>query len=171
MSENGYAKVETRLRGYARHAPSRDLLPLPYDNPALLAEDESPDLVKGGMSQAVADFLVSLDAKMDTVISLLNQKRLEDEFEAEIEVLELSGDGLRFKPDVAFSDGDALEFALVLNQFPLRIASAVGVVESCDDGKGRPVTFTRIKEADLEAVVGFVFQEQRSRIRETKWAK
>lgn len=171
MGENGYARVETRVRGYVRPAPSRDTLPLPYDNPVLKAEDEVPDLVKGGMSQAVADFLTSLDAKVDTVISLLSQKRLEDEFQTEIEVLEISGDGLRFVSEAPFADGDALEFALVLNQFPLRVASAVGVVQPPDSGVGRRVDFTRIRETDLESLVGFVFQEQRSRIRETKWAE
>ena len=165
----GYTKVETRIRGYARSAPSADSLPMPYDNPALMDEDERPDLVKAGMSQAMADFLASLDAKMDTVISLLNQKRLEDEFDTEVEVLEVSGDGLRFVAEAPFAEGDAVEFALVLNQYPLRVASAVGIVGAADGAPGLPVEFTRIKEADQEALVGFVFQEQRSRIRETKW--
>ncbi|WP_461209555.1 PilZ domain-containing protein [Desulfocurvus sp. DL9XJH121] len=170
MDDEGFARVETRVRAYVRPAPSRDALPLAYDNPALAEGDAGPDLASGGLSQAVTDFMVSLDAKLDTVISLLNQKRLEDEFAAEVEVVEVGGDGLRFATTGDFADGDALEFALVLNQFPLRVASVVGVVEPADSGPGRPVTFTRVREADLEALVGFVFQEQRARIRETKWA-
>ncbi|WP_126377278.1 PilZ domain-containing protein [Desulfovibrio ferrophilus] len=162
--------MPTRLRAYVRPAASKDSLPMAYDNPALQDGAEQPDLTAGGLSQAVNDFLLKVDAKLDTVISLLNQKRLEDEFTSDLEVIEIGGDGLRLIEGSSFTPGDALEFALVLNQFPLRIASAVGVLAQDDSAEGHPVTFTRIREPDLEAIVSYVFQEQRMRIRETKWS-
>lgn len=172
MTENGFSRVQTRVRGYVRKVPSRDSLAMSYDHPALRGTGESPGPENSaGMSQDVADFLAAMDAKLDMVLSLLNQKRLEDEFEAEVEVLELGGDGLRFAAPLEYDPGTPLEFALVLNQFPLRVASAVGVVAAGDGRPGHPADFTRIREADLEALVGFVFQEERARIRETKWTR
>lgn len=169
MTNQEYLRVPTRLRAYVRLASSKDSLPLAYDNPELNQGIEKPDLTATGLSKIISDFLQVVDTKLDTVISLLNQKRLEDEFSAELEVIEISGDGLRLADRGSFAPGDALEFALVLNQFPLRIASAVGIMGHGDNAKGHPVSFTRIREPDLEAVVSFVFHEERMRIRETKW--
>ncbi|MBU1001380.1 MAG: hypothetical protein KKE73_02535 [Proteobacteria bacterium] len=169
MTTQDYLRVPTRLRAYVRLASSKDSLPLAYDNPDLNVGIEQPDLTAAGLSKVVADFLLVVDNKLDTVISLLNQKRLEDEFSAELEVIEIGGDGLRLADKGSFAPGDALEFALVLNQFPLRIASAVGIMDRDDTAEGHPVSFTRIREPDLEAVVSFVFHEERMRIRETRW--
>jgi len=169
MTHQDYSRVPTRLRAYVRPAASPDALPMAYDHPALQGNIERPDLSAAGLSQVVADFLTAVDAKLDTVISLLNQQRLGDEFSTELEVTEIGGDGLRLAAAGPFEAGQPLEFALILCQFPLRIASAVGVLDAADGGEGLPVTFTRIREPDLEAVVGFVFQEQRAQIRETRW--
>lgn len=170
MAHQDYSRVQTRLKAHVRPAASADALPMAYDHPALQGADERPDLSKGGLSQLVSDFLLGVDAKLDTVISLLNQKRLEDDFASTLEVIEIGGDGVRLSESGDLKPGDALELAIVLNQFPLRIASAVGVLKAADGGQGLPVTFTRIREPDLEAVVAFVFQEQRAHIRETRWA-
>lgn len=170
MAHQDYSRVQTRLKAHVRPAASADALPMAYDHPALQGAGERPDLAAAGMSQVVSDFLLSVDAKLDTVISLLNQKRLEEEFAASLEIIEIGGDGVRLADSGDFKSGDALELAIILNQFPLRIASAVGVLETADGGTGVPVAFSRIREPDLEAVVAFVFQEQRAHIRETRWA-
>lgn len=173
--ENGtFASVDTRIRSFVRPAHSADELPLTIDNPALLEGGTAQALEGANLSQPLSEFLAALDAKLDTIVSLLSQKRLEDDYQHAVEVLELGGEGLAFAADGGFAAGDVLEFALVLNQYPLRLAAAVGRVGAPETREGRtvyPVAFTRLREADREAIVHFVFNEERQRIRETKWSR
>lgn len=170
MKTSGYSKVSTRIRAYVRPAAAGDQLPLPQDNPALLDAETPADLDSAQLSKPLADFLRGLDAKMDTVISLLSQKRLEDDFQTAVDVVEIGGEGLTFLCESQHAVDDVLEFALILNQYPLRVAAAIGTVRQVDqDGPVRcKVEFTNIRETDFEAVMRFVFHEERQRIRESK---
>ncbi len=175
MDKGTFASVDTRIRAFVRPARGADQLPLTIDNPALLEGGGSAQALEGAnLSQPLAEFLAALDAKLDTIVSLLSQKRLEDDYQDEVEVTQLGGEGLTFAAPGPHAPGDVLEFALVLNQYPLRLASAVGRIESVDLDHGPAVcqvTFTRLREPDLEAIVQFVFNEERQRIRETKWSR
>lgn len=173
MEQGSFAQVETRIRGYARPAPTAETLPMPFDNPALYGEGDRPDPEDLGTSPALAEFLVALDSKVDTVISMLSQQRLDEEFQWGIEIVELSGSGFVFLSDSRFEEGQSLEVALILNQFPMRVATAVGSVSTPQSDRwpnALQLNFSRIRESDLEAVMGFVFHEQRQRIRESKWS-
>jgi hypothetical protein len=108
------------------------------------------------------------------VVSLLSQQRLEEDFQDAVEVLDIGVQGLEFVARRSFAVGDVLEFALVLNQYPLRLAAAVGRVDAVADSPAGPrhaVTVTRIREADFEAVVQFVINEERQQIREARWSR
>jgi c-di-GMP-binding flagellar brake protein YcgR len=66
-----------------------------------------------------------------------------------------------------------LEVVLMLSQFPLRMAGAIGRVIRAEPDQGRTLyalDFTRIRERDLETIVQFVFQSQRDELREKKWS-
>lgn len=174
MQQGEFSKVATRIRAFVRGADAHDLLPVSFDNPALLKSGAAFDLDGANLSQPLTEFLTAMDAKLDSVISMLSQKRLEDDYEARAEVREIGGEGMSFVSETGFSVGDVLEFAIVLNQYPLRVASAVGRIEAEDEQHGQPlysVTFTTIRDTDFEAIVQFVFNEQRQRIRETKWSR
>lgn len=174
MDKGTFASVDTRIRAFVRPALSADELPLTIDNPALLEGGTAQALEGANLSQPLSEFLAALDAKLDTIVSLLSQKRLEDDYQDAVEVLELGGEGLTFTGEGTWAAGDVLEFALVLNQYPLRLAAAVGRLDAPAMREGRvayPVTFTRLREADREAIVHFVFNEERQRIRETKWSR
>lgn len=174
MGTGGFAKVATRIRAFVRPANADDQLPLTFDNPSMLQGGVGEALEGANLSKPLANFLAALDAKMDTIVSLLSQQRLEDEYQAEVEVQEISGEGLEFMAKDSYAQGDVLEFALVLNQYPLRVAAAVGRIEAITERAERlshTVMFTRIREIDFEAIVQFVFNEERQRIRETKWSR
>jgi len=105
-------------------------------------------------------------------VSFVSQDRLQNDFQETVEVVELSGGGLKFSSEKKFKPGDALEIVLVLSQIPLRLAAAVGKIERSEIMNKRPVwvlEFTNVRESDLEAVVAFVFKEEREKIRGQKW--
>ena len=166
-----FARVETRIRAFVRSVDSPQRLPMAYDNP-LLRDQEKIDLSGANIHSALGDFLQAMDAKLDTILSSMHQERLRHEFPLEVEVVEAGGNGLRFATAESFEDGQALEIVLVLNQYPLRLASAVGVVtrqHEAQAGAQWVMEFTRVREGDQEAIVSFVFSEERERIRESKW--
>jgi len=166
-----FSRVETRIRAFVRVVDSPDRLPMAYDNP-LLTSEEKPDLSGANIHTALGDFLQAMDNKLDTILSSIHQERLRHEFPLEVEVVEAGGNGLRFVSGQPFEDNQPLEIVLVLNQYPLRLASAVGVVsrqEAIPSGTQWVMEFTRVREGDQEAIVSFVFREERERIRERKW--
>ncbi len=128
----------------------------------------------GRMSEAVASFLLSLDQKLDALIGMMSQNRLENDFPVSGTVTEISGAGLRFVSEQQFQTGAVLEAVLLLRQLPPSMAGAVGRVMRADAQPKTSLTeysmdFVRIREHDLEAIVQFVFHEERSHIRERKW--
>jgi len=98
---------------------------------------------------------------------------LQEDFPIRAEVIEISGAGLKFVSKEKFEQEQALEMAIILSQFPLRIAGVVGVILRVEHLRNLPVyvvKFTNIREHDRESIVQFVFQEQREQIRERKVA-
>lgn len=168
-----FSRVETRIRAFVRTVDSSERLPMAYDNP-MLAVEEKPDLSGANIHTALGEFLQAMDAKLDAILSSIHQERLRHEFPLEVEVVEAGGNGVRFVSGQEFEDNQAVEMVLVLNQFPLRLASAVGVVTRqqpvTTTGKQWVMEFTRVREGDQEAIVSFVFREERERIRESKWS-
>ncbi len=167
-----FSRVETRIRAFVRTVDSSALLPMAYDNPLLAAEDKI-DLSGANIHSALGEFLQAMDAKLDTILSSIHQERLRHEFPLEVEVVEAGGNGVRFLSPEPFEDNQPLEIVLVLNQYPLRLAAAVGVVsrqQAASGGTQWILEFTRVREGDQEAIVSFVFREERERIREQKWS-
>jgi len=169
MEHSEFSRVETRIRGYARHIDSASSLPMQHDQ----VGHDTPNLSSANLQEALVEYLQMINAKLDALLGLIGQEHLENEFETSIEIVELSGSGLSFVcPDKEFNPGDILEFALMIGQFPLHVAAAVGVVSErrirdtqtvCD------VDFTKVRQNDREAIVRFVFKEERERIRQQKW--
>jgi c-di-GMP-binding flagellar brake protein YcgR len=105
------------------------------------------------------------------ILSLLRQDSLQEDFPIRAEVVEISGAGLKFVSKERFDEEQALELAIILSQFPLRVVGAVGYVLRLESVRNIPiyvVTFTNIRDLDRENIVQFVFQEQREQIRERK---
>ncbi len=170
-----YSRVSTRIQGWMR------LLPTP-DSPPLFREgglrSESPVLSARGMQlpEPLLLFLQELNDKLDMILGLLSRDQLQEQFPLRVEVLEVSGAGVQFRSQEARQDGECVEIVLVLDQLPMRLAGATGrIVRQLppeSDAPDMPVwalEFLRIREQDQDAVIQFVLQEERRRIREKRW--
>ena len=169
-----FARIPVRMTAWCR--------PLEHaDAPLLLREDwavggpgqYAEDLLeKARLPDGVAAFLLHLDAKLDALLGFVLSEKLDKTFPGTLTVLELSGSGLLAQSPTPLSPGDLLEVVLLLHQTPVRLAGAVARVmrvEPSQAAQGGPVLaldFVRIDETALEAVVQFVFSEERKRLRE-----
>lgn len=126
-----------------------------------------------GLPDALVAFLASMDAKLDRIISQMNKESLASYFPEQLVVLDLSAAGLLVQSD-NISPGDTLELVLFLGEFPPKPVSGVAEVlrsgkEVPGGGKTYALKFTRLREADREEIVRFVFKENRVRIRAEKF--
>jgi hypothetical protein len=167
-----FLRIPTRIKGHARFLESDAEMPLyreaPTAGPGVFGADS-----KEGLSDSLFALLSTINAKLDMLISVQSRESLEDDFPIGIDVIEISGAGLRFLCNEELSQSANVEVVLVLNQFPLRLAGAIGKVIRQGEESGRKVyalDFTKIRERDLEGIVQFVFQSQRDEIRGKKWS-
>lgn len=167
-----FLRIPTRIKGHARHLESDAEMPLyreaPSSGPGVFGADS-----KEGLSDSLFALLSTINAKLDMLISVQSRESLENDFPIALDVIEISGAGLRFLSNDDIAQGANVEVVLILNQFPLRLAGAIGKIIRQGDEHGRKVyalDFTKIRERDLENIVQFVFQSQRDEIRGKKWS-
>lgn len=166
-----FSRIQTRLKGYARRTASVDTAPL-YKSSALnLLTSQQDKLQSSKVPEGLADFLIELDNKLDMILSLLSQDQIRTDFPISIEVMEISGAGIKFRTKEKMALDQCLEVVIVLNQSPLRLAGSKGVIKGHEeDTNFWRFEFTNIREQDIENVVQYVFQEQREQIRLKKWS-
>jgi hypothetical protein len=129
-------------------------------------------LRKAGVPDPLVDYLQSMDAKLDMIVNLLNHSRVAADFPLDLDVVELSGAGLKFMASRPFAEGDLLEVVLTLRHYPLELAGAAGRIVRHGDEAGMTVwamDFESIHERDQEAIVQFVLQEEREAVRKQRW--
>ncbi len=165
-----FLRIAAHVKGHARFLESTDEPPLFREAPA---SGNGPITIEAeGVSDGLLALLSTINAKLDMLISMQSRENLTDDFPIRVDATEISGAGLRFHADRELEEGAAMEVVLVLNQFPLRMAGAVGRVLRQHQSDGRTayvMDFNRIRERDLETIVQFVFQTQRDEIRGKKW--
>lgn len=166
-----FTAVDARVRGKFRIMPSADDLPM-----ISLGSEQRPggydDLVNSKLPEAVVSFLINMANQLDYIAALLEEKKLDEEFPHILDGCSISGSGIDFYTDHHLEIGAYLETLLTLNALPLKMAGAVGKVvkkEQTPQGDKYSLQFTRISEPNLDAIVHFVFQEQRKSIREHHW--
>jgi hypothetical protein len=171
--KRNYSRIETYL-------PARLRLLGPGEEHSLYlachgcepTEPQFQDKIKGtGLPETLLDYLETINAKLDMLLSIVNQDHLQTNFPVAATIVEISGAGLIFSADREFHLNDQVEIVIFLSQMPLRIAGAIGNIHRQDEVHKKPawvVDFTSIRESDREAIVRYVFQLQRERIRESK---
>ncbi|MGE4552019.1 MAG: PilZ domain-containing protein [Desulfovibrionaceae bacterium] len=164
QEKRSYTRVPTRIRGLARRCRSLDN-PLLFQHGAMAAAVPAEAVKGSGLPPQLIEFLLAMNAKLDEILAMQNHERLRQDFPITVEILEISGAGVRFhSPEESFFEDDILEMVMLLGTQPLRMAGAKGrVVERSGGLYG--FEFTKIRESDQEAVIQFVFQEQREQIR------
>ncbi|WP_027368126.1 PilZ domain-containing protein [Desulfocurvibacter africanus] len=171
-SQRSFARVSTLINGRLRRiVPGRDRALFHDSSPTLSFSPQK--LAEARLPEPLLEFLLSLDTKLDTLLSLASRQTMEQDFPTEIQVVEISAAGLSFVSLEQFSPGQRVEVVLTLSQAPLRMASALGEVVrvKVEGGERRQVLeFTSVRDRDRESIVQFVFQEERSQIRQAKWS-
>ncbi|WP_027192904.1 PilZ domain-containing protein [Megalodesulfovibrio gigas] len=130
-------------------------------------------LEKVRLPEGMAAFLLHLDAKLDAMLGFLLAEKLAKEFPYTMRVVELSGNGIRTQTMAPLQPGALLEVALLLHHAPVRVAGAVARVLRADtepppsgEAPAFALEFAHIREPDFEAIMQFVFHEERKRLRE-----
>ncbi len=170
--KRNYSRVETHLPGRLRLLAAGEEHSLYYGCSGCNLPADSPGRPKvAGMPESMLDFLEAINMKLDMLLSIASQDHLQNNFPESITIVEISGAGLIFTAKRDFHLDDRVEMVMFLSQVPLRIAGAIGRVHRRDEINGKSawvVDFTSIRESDREAIVRFVFQQQREQIRESK---
>jgi hypothetical protein len=177
MSDS-YLTVPTLIRGRLRKAALGAQAPRMYrGTPLSPTADMREELLTGsGRPELMLRFLVEMDRKLDAVLGLLQSESLAQEFPEEGHIVELSGQGLVLECNAELSTGSYIELLIRLEEYPIRIVSALSRVERPRPAVILPdmhsyaydVSYTSIAEEDREAVIRFVFSEERKRIRQNK---
>ena len=176
MSDN-YLSVPTLVRGRFRKAKDADA-PRIYRGalPSATAGMRDELLANARQPEVLIRFLAEMDRKLDAVLSFLQSESLAQEFPGEGHIIELSGNGLVLECNHRLDEGSYIELLLMLEEYPMRIVSALSRIARAREsvtlhdmhGYAYDVAFVSVAEEDREAVIRFVFSEERKRIRQQK---
>jgi hypothetical protein len=119
--------------------------------------------------EALLEFLLEMDRKLDAILGYLHRETLQEEFPAEGWITALSGTRLTLETPSALSGGDCLELALLLEEFPPRMIVVSATVEGPCGTADAPAAFLLAhacsREEDHESIIRFIFQEERRLLR------
>ncbi len=172
-----FVSVPTMIKGRFRmvsDANSPQLcVGLAHAGSAVLREEA---LAHTRQNDATMRFLIEMDRKLDTIMGLLQRESLVTDFPNEGHIVQLSGAGLVLECQHPLSKGNHMELLLLLEELPLRLLSVMAQVEGPHQSKaltGSPnkayaMTYTCMREEDREAIIRFVFSENRKLIRQQK---
>ena len=161
-----YSRVPSSLRGRLRILPSPDAPPLFRGFGLPDSPVTEQDMENSHLPEKLISFLLALDAKVNAVLTHMQEGRLEDDFPVPIHVSELSGAGLRIHPLPELKENDYVELLLYVEEFPLKLASGIAKVLRNEKNQGaQALQFIHILDEDLEKVIQRVFLEERRLLR------
>ena len=172
-----FLSVPTMITGRFRMVPEADSPRLctgfAHAGNAALREEA---LMHSRQNDAMMRFLVEMDRKLDAIMGLLQRESLHVDFPDEGRVVHLGGSGLVFECRRPLRQGEHMELLLLLEELPLRLLSVIAHVESPlpdapltgAPNKAYAMTYTCMQEEDREAIIRFVFSENRKIIRQRK---
>jgi hypothetical protein len=165
-----YTRIETALQAFMRKSVS------PTTQPGFRGGFSQPgDHLRDALQQtsipdALLDYLEAINAKLDTILGLLHQSSIKAEYPLGATITQISGAGVQFTSPHDLQVGDHLELVITLSRFPMQLVNAVGTITR-RQGQKEPVwvlEFTSIRDNDREAIIQYVFREQRELIRGEK---
>ena len=171
VKKTDFANIDAYIKGMMR------LLSSPNETPIFngyLEENKnlSELITNSKLPEELLAFMESMNAKLEHIIGVLEHNKMEASFPINIEIRNISASELLFTCEQKLEPGKLVEAVLPLTQMPLSIAGGIGKIEPITHPKFGQIwklSFTRIREQDLEAIVHFVFQQERKRIREIRW--
>ena len=164
-----FSRVSVRLKGHARVMGSIESTQV-FTADAVDPASASDELFHNSkLPEDLTAFLAEMDRKLDRVLGLLSQDRIRSDFPLSIEIMEISAAGIKFRSQERFTVGDPLEVVIQLSYAPVRMAGSKGRVVGMDEDTNLyRFEFVDTRAADMEAIVQFVFREQREQIRNAK---
>ncbi len=171
MSEEkrSFSRIPVRLKAQARVMQSIDSPQLFTGDAVDFTSTHDELCQKSKLPEELTSFLLEMDRKMDKIIGLLSQDHVKEDFTIEVEVTEISAAGLKFRTTEKLKSDQSLEMILFLSQAPLRMAGSKGrIVDQEEDTGLYRFEFVDMRGSDMEAIVQFVFKEQREQIRNSK---
>ena len=171
INKNDFVHVDVYIKGMLRVMSEPEEMPM-FNGYFQENRNLAEVLGKSKLPEEVLAFMEEMNSKLDQIIGLLEHNRMEAGFPIDIEVFNLSAAELLFASDARLSPGQVVEVVLPLTQMPLTIAGGIGKLEPFTHpqrGSAWKLSFTRIREEDMESIVQFAFQQERKRIREVRW--
>ncbi|MDD3312571.1 PilZ domain-containing protein [Pseudodesulfovibrio sp.] len=164
-----FSRVSVRLKGHARIMHSLDSSPI-FTGDAVDEPSASEALFHNSkLPEDLTRFLAEMDRKLERVLGLLSQDRIRSDFPVSVEIMEISAAGVKLRTQEKFAIGTPLELVIQLSYAPLRMAGSKGRIVGMDEDTGLyRFEFVDTRAADMEAIVRFVFREQREQIRNAK---
>lgn len=167
-----YVAIDTYLRGRFRTLNGPDDRAYAQINtiPSSLSREEF--MAGSSLPEAVSEFLLQLDAKVDALLAAVQSSSIEKDFPHSMEILSISAAGLAFTTGMPLVSGDWLEVIVNFRQTGILTAAGVGKVTARNVNKdGAPVfsfAFTRIAEEEREKIIRYVFREERKLLRKSR---
>jgi len=175
QDKHSYSRIATNIQAWLRPLPSPDAPAMLGNASELMGRSTAAaSLQDARLPESVVQFLLDMDRKLQSILGLLGRDQLLQDFPLRATVTEIGGDGVHLVSEEALPLELATEVVIALNPMPLRLVGAVGRVVRVESPEGpqpgaQVFEFTRIREAELDAIIAFVLQEERRHIRERKW--
>jgi hypothetical protein len=168
VGERTFARIDTALKGYLRMLPEGRFTPLFSASPAG-AHPQLSESAQDALPDGLVQYLRSMNDKLATILALLTQQSLQEDFPVTVLVHDISGAGLRFSADRDFRLGQAVEVVVALGSQPQSLAGTTGVLIREEEHQGQKVwalEFKEVRESEREKIVQFVVDRQREHLRE-----
>jgi len=165
--ERSFARIETTLKAYARRLPAGRFTPL--FRGVQTAAPALTETAQAGLPDGLAQYLRSMDEKLDSILALLSQQSLQEDFPAAALIHDISGAGVRFSSPDRFEVGQALEMVIVLGGQPQTLAGTMGVILREEQHLGQTVWalgFQEMRDSEREKIIQYVVARQREELRE-----
>ena len=166
--ERSFARIETTLKAYARRLPAGRFTPL--FRGVQTAAPALTEAAQAGLPDGLGQFLRSMDEKLDSILALLSQQNLQEDFPITAQVHDISGAGVRFSSPDRFELGQAVEMVIVLGGQPQTLAGAMAIMGSLEaEHLGQTVWalgFQEMRDAEREKIIQYVVARQREELRE-----
>jgi hypothetical protein len=164
-----FSRVQVRLKGYARIMRDIDSTPMFIGDGAGDSSCNESVFKGSKLPEDLTNFLLEMNRKLDRILGLMSQGTLRDDFPLDVEIMELSAAGIKFRSQTGFEMNTAMEVVLILGQVPLKLAASKGRIVGKDKETGLyRFEFVDTLGSNMEAIVQFVFQQQREQIRKSK---
>ncbi len=164
-----YVKVKANLSGRFRFLRSADEAPIVYGSIEHCGPLYEDFLRNSGLSDAVSQFLIGMDNKLNSILSILRKDEVDKRLPYEISILEISGGSISFSCEHDLTEGAYIEAMIFLEDFPPRPVGSIGKITDVsvtDLGKVYSMDFTNIADSDQDHIVQYVFQVERRMLRE-----